>query len=139
MVIKGILDPDDARDAVRFGADGIVVSNHGGRQLDGVLSTARALPAIADAVKGELKILADSGIRSGLDVVRMLALGADSVLLGRAFVYALAAQGGEGVANLLDLMAKEMRVAMTLTGAKTIADISGDALAEVARHAQVRP
>jgi L-lactate dehydrogenase (cytochrome) len=69
----------------------------------------------------------------------MLALGADSVLLGRAFVYALAAQGGEGVANLLDLMAKEMRVAMTLTGAKTIADISGDALAEVARHAQVRP
>lgn len=139
MVIKGILDPDDARDAVRFGADGIVVSNHGGRQLDGVLSTARALPAIADAVKGDLKILADSGIRSGLDVVRMLALGADSVLLGRAFVYALAAQGGEGVANLLDLMAKEMRVAMTLTGAKTIADISGDALAEVARHAQVRP
>lgn len=139
MVIKGILDPDDARDAVRFGADGIVVSNHGGRQLDGVLSTARALPAIADAVKGELKILADSGIRSGLDVVRMLALGADSVLLGRAFVYALAAQGGEGVATLLDLMAKEMRVAMTLTGAKTIADISGDALVEVARHAQVRP
>lgn len=138
MVIKGILDPDDARDAVRFGADGIVVSNHGGRQLDGVLSTARALSAIADAVKGELKILADSGIRSGLDVVRMLALGADSVLLGRAFVYALAAQGGEGVANLLDLMAKEMRVAMTLTGAKTIADISGDALADVARHAQVR-
>ncbi|WWW34457.1 FMN-dependent L-lactate dehydrogenase LldD [Stenotrophomonas rhizophila] len=139
MVIKGILDPDDARDAVRFGADGIVVSNHGGRQLDGVLSTARALPAIADAVKGELKILADSGIRSGLDVVRMLALGADSVLLGRAFVYALAAQGGEGVANLLDLMAKEMRVAMTLTGAKTIADISGDALADMARHAQVQP
>lgn len=139
MVIKGILDPDDARDAVRFGADGIVVSNHGGRQLDGVLSTTRALPAIADAVKGELKILADSGIRSGLDVVRMLALGADSVLLGRAFVYALAAQGGEGVANLLDLMAKEMRVAMTLTGAKTIADISGDALADMARHAQVQP
>ncbi|WP_448133856.1 FMN-dependent L-lactate dehydrogenase LldD [Stenotrophomonas rhizophila] len=139
MVIKGILDPDDARDAVRFGADGIAVSNHGGRQLDGVLSTARALPAIADAVKGELKILADSGVRSGLDVVRMLALGADSVLLGRAFVYALAAQGGEGVANLLDLMAKEMRVAMTLTGAKTIADISGDALADMARHAQVQP
>ncbi|NWE73770.1 FMN-dependent L-lactate dehydrogenase LldD, partial [Pseudomonas gingeri] len=76
MVIKGILDPQDARDAVKFGADGIVVSNHGGRQLDGVLSSARALPAIADAVKGDLKILADSGIRSGLDVVRMIALGA---------------------------------------------------------------
>ncbi|WP_256774194.1 MULTISPECIES: FMN-dependent L-lactate dehydrogenase LldD [unclassified Stenotrophomonas] len=137
MVIKGILDPEDARDAVRFGADGIVVSNHGGRQLDGVLSTARALPAIADAVKGELKILADSGIRNGLDVVRMLALGADSVLLGRAFVYALAAQGGEGVANLLDLIAREMRVAMTLTGATTIADISRQSLAEVTRHTQV--
>ncbi|WP_145477437.1 FMN-dependent L-lactate dehydrogenase LldD [Stenotrophomonas rhizophila] len=129
MVIKGILDPADARDAVRFGADGIVVSNHGGRQLDGVLSTARALPAIADAVKGEVEILADSGIRSGLDVVRMLALGADGVLLGRAFVYALAAQGGAGVGNLLDLMAKEMRVAMTLIGARRLADINADALA----------
>ena len=129
MVIKGILDAADARDAVRFGADGIVVSNHGGRQLDGVLSTARALPAIADAVKGEVEILADSGIRSGLDVVRMLALGADGVLLGRAFVYALAAQGGAGVGNLLDLMAKEMRVAMTLIGARRLADINADALA----------
>ena len=128
MVIKGILDADDARDAVRFGADGIVVSNHGGRQLDGVLSTARALPAIADAVKGELKILADSGIRSGLDVVRMLALGADAVLLGRAFVYALATHGEAGVANLLDLVAREMRVAMTLTGACCIADISPELL-----------
>lgn len=128
MVIKGILDADDARDAVRFGADGIVVSNHGGRQLDGVLSTARALPAIADAVKGELKILADSGIRSGLDVVRMLALGADAVLLGRAFVYALATHGEAGVANLLDLVAREMRVAMTLTGARRIADISPELL-----------
>ncbi|WP_314104271.1 FMN-dependent L-lactate dehydrogenase LldD [uncultured Stenotrophomonas sp.] len=129
MVIKGILDAADARDAVRFGADGIVVSNHGGRQLDGVLSTARALPAIADAVKGEVEILADSGIRNGLDVVRMLALGADGVLLGRAFVYALAAQGGAGVGNLLDLMAKEMRVAMTLIGARRLADINADALA----------
>jgi len=128
MVIKGILDPDDARDAVKFGADGIVVSNHGGRQLDGVLSTARALPAIADAVQGDLKILADSGIRNGLDVVRMLALGADTVLLGRAFVYALAAQGEAGVANLLDLIAKEMRVAMTLTGARRITDIGRDSM-----------
>lgn len=128
MVIKGILDPEDARDAVRFGADGIVVSNHGGRQLDGVLSTARALPAIANAVKGEVEILVDSGIRSGLDVVRMLALGADGVLLGRAFVYALAAQGEAGVANLLDLIAKEMRVAMTLTGARSIREISEDSL-----------
>ncbi|SQF99125.1 L-lactate dehydrogenase [Paucimonas lemoignei] len=130
MVIKGILDPEDARDAVSFGADGIVVSNHGGRQLDGVLSSARALPAIADAVKGELAILADSGIRSGLDVVRMIALGADSVLLGRAFIYALAAAGGAGVSNLLGLIEKEMRVAMVLTGAKTIADISAESLVQ---------
>lgn len=128
MVIKGILDPDDARDAVRFGADGIVVSNHGGRQLDGVLSTTRALPAIANAVQGELKVLVDSGVRNGLDVVRMLALGADTVLLGRAFVYALASGGEAAVANLLDLIAKEMRVAMTLTGARTIADIGPEAL-----------
>lgn len=133
MVIKGILDPEDARDAVRFGADGIVVSNHGGRQLDGVLSTARALPAIASAVKGEVEILVDSGIRSGLDIVRMLALGADGVLLGRAFVYALAAHGEAGVANLLDLIAKEMRVAMTLTGARNIREISEDSLVGLSR------
>ncbi|EGR1218675.1 FMN-dependent L-lactate dehydrogenase LldD [Vibrio parahaemolyticus] len=131
MVIKGILDEEDAKDAVRFGADGIVVSNHGGRQLDGVLSTAKALPSIADAVKGDLKIFVDSGIRTGLDVVRMLALGADCTLLGRSFVYALAAQGGAGVENLLDLYDKEMRVAMTLTGAKTIADLSRDSLMKI--------
>ncbi|AHK20845.1 lactate dehydrogenase [Yersinia similis] len=129
MIIKGILDPEDAKDAVKFGADGIVVSNHGGRQLDGVLSTARALPAIADAVKGDITILADSGIRTGLDVVRMIALGADSVLLGRAFVYALATAGEAGVINLLTLIEQEMRVAMTLTGAKRIADINRDSLA----------
>ncbi|MDF2490216.1 MAG: L-lactate dehydrogenase [Pseudomonas sp.] len=128
MVIKGILDAEDARDAVRFGADGIVVSNHGGRQLDGVLSSARALPAIADAVKGDLKILADSGIRSGLDVVRMIALGADTVLIGRAFIYALATAGEAGVKNLLDLFEKEMRVAMVLTGAKSISEITRDSL-----------
>lgn len=128
MIIKGILDPEDAKDAVTFGADGIAVSNHGGRQLDGVLSSARALPAIADAVKGDLAILADSGIRSGLDVVRMIALGADTVLLGRAFIYALAVAGGAGVSNLLELIEKEMRVAMVLTGAKSISDISGDSL-----------
>ncbi|MVA22964.1 FMN-dependent L-lactate dehydrogenase LldD [Agrobacterium vitis] len=128
MIIKGILDPEDAKDAVRFGADGIIVSNHGGRQLDGVLSSARALPAIAAAVKGDLTILADSGIRSGLDVVRMIAQGADGVLIGRAFVYALAAAGQAGVENLLDLFAKEMRVAMTLTGARSIAEISPDSL-----------
>ncbi|MNC12160.1 L-lactate dehydrogenase [cytochrome] [compost metagenome] len=128
MIIKGILDPEDAKDAVRFGADGIVVSNHGGRQLDGVLSSCRALPAIADAVKGDIAILADSGIRSGLDVVRMIALGADTCLLGRAYLYALATHGQAGVTNLLNLIEKEMRVAMTLTGAKSIAEISQEML-----------
>lgn len=123
MIIKGILDPDDARDAVRFGADGIVVSNHGGRQLDGVSSTARALPAIAEAVGSDLTVLVDSGVRSGLDVVRMLALGAKGVMIGRAAVFALAAGGQAGVENLLDLIAKEMRVAMTLTGVAAIDQI----------------
>ncbi len=128
MVIKGILDPEDAKDAVRFGADGIIVSNHGGRQLDGVLSSARALPAIADAVKGQIKILADSGIRNGLDVVRALALGADCAMIGRAYIYALAAAGEAGVKHLLELLEKEMRVAMTLTSVARVADITGDLL-----------
>lgn len=136
MVIKGILDAEDARDAVTFGADGIIVSNHGGRQLDGVLSSARAMPAIADAVKGDLKILADSGIRNGLDVVRMIALGADTVLLGRAFAYALAADGEAGVTNLLNLIEKEMRVAMVLTGAKSISEITTDSLVREVDHYQ---
>lgn len=130
MVIKGILDPEDAREAVRFGADGLIVSNHGGRQLDGVLSSARALPAIADAVKGQISILADSGIRSGLDVVRMVAQGADGVLIGRAYAYALATAGQAGVENLLDIFAKEMKVAMTLTGARNLSEISAESLVQ---------
>lgn len=128
MLIKGILDPEDAKDAVRFGADGIIVSNHGGRQLDGVLSSAHALPPIADAVKGQIKILADSGIRNGLDVVRAIALGADAAMIGRAFVYALAAAGEAGVKHVLELLEKEMRVAMTLTSVAKVSDITGDLL-----------
>ncbi|MBO9558670.1 MAG: FMN-dependent L-lactate dehydrogenase LldD [Caulobacter sp.] len=131
LIIKGVLDPEDAKAAADIGADGIVVSNHGGRQLDGVLSSARALPAIADAVGDRLTVLADSGVRSGLDVVRMLALGAKGVLLGRAFVYALAARGGPGVTQLLDLIEKEMRVAMALTGVNTLAEIDRSILAKV--------
>ncbi len=129
LIIKGILDPQDAREAAAIGADGIVVSNHGGRQLDGVLSSARALPAIADAVGDRLTVLADSGVRSGLDVVRMLALGAKGVLLGRAWLFALAARGEAGVSQLLELIAREMKVAMTLTGAHRIADIGRGSLA----------
>ena len=129
MIIKGILDPEDAKDAVRFGADGIVVSNHGGRQLDGALSTCKALPAIAEAVGDDLTVLADSGIRTGLDVVRMLALGAKGVLLGRAYIYALATGGEAGVTNLLGLIEKEMRTAMALTGVRSIAEINRNLLA----------
>jgi L-lactate dehydrogenase (cytochrome) len=129
LILKGILDVEDANEAAKTGAEALVVSNHGGRQLDGVLSTARALPAIADAVGDQLTLLADSGVRSGLDVVRMLALGAKGVLLGRAVAYALAAAGQPGVENLLDLFAREMRVAMTLTGVASIAQINRACLA----------
>ncbi len=129
LIIKGILDPEDAREAAKLGADGLVVSNHGGRQLDGVLSTAKALPPIADAVGDQLTVLADGGVRSGLDVVRMLALGAKGVLLGRAWSYALAAQGEAGVAKMLKLIEAEMRVAMALTGVTNIAEINRTILA----------
>jgi L-lactate dehydrogenase (cytochrome) len=128
LIIKGILDETDARAAADLGADGIVVSNHGGRQLDGVPSTARALPPIADAVGDRLTVLADGGVRSGLDVVRMLALGAKGVLLGRAWVYALAGGGQAGVAHMLRLVEAEMRVAMALTGCTRIEDITREAL-----------
>ena len=123
LVIKGILDGEDARLAASSGANAIVVSNHGGRQLDGTLSTARALPRIADAIAGRLPVMVDGGVRSGLDVVRMLALGADFVLLGRAWAYALAARGGAGVTHVLKLIEAEMRVAMALTGCTGIGEI----------------
>ena len=129
LIIKGILDPDDARDALKLGADGIVVSNHGGRQLDGAMSSAQALPAIADAVKGQMTIFADGGVRTGTDVFRMLALGADGVLLGRAFVYALAVQGQAGVEKLLAIMEKDLRTNMVLTGVQSVADIGPHLLA----------
>ncbi|HUO94550.1 MAG TPA: FMN-dependent L-lactate dehydrogenase LldD [Rhizomicrobium sp.] len=129
LIIKGILDPEDARAAQSLGADGVVVSNHGGRQLDGVMSSARALPSIAEAVGDRMTVLADSGVRSGLDVVRMLALGAKGVLLGRAYIYALAARGEAGVTQLLDIFEKEMRVAMALTGVRRLAEIDRSILA----------
>jgi len=129
LIIKGILDPEDAIAAADAGADGIVVSNHGGRQLDGALSTVAALPPIVEAVGERLTVLADGGIRSGLDVLRMMALGARGVLLGRAWAYALAARGESGVAHMLSLIAQEMRVAMTLTGCCRVEDIGPHLLA----------
>jgi len=128
LIIKGVLDADDARHVADLGADGLVVSNHGGRQLDGVLSSTRALPPIADAVEGRLTVLADGGVRSGLDVVRMLAMGADGVLLGRAWAYALAARGEAGVAHVLNLVAAEMKVAMALTGVTRVDALDRNAL-----------
>ena len=130
ILIKGILDPDDARDAVSFGADGIVVSNHGGRQLDGTLSTAAAMPGIVEAVGKSIPVLADSGIRSGVDVLRFLALGADAVMLGRAYAYALAAGGEAGVSRLLALFEAEMRTNMTLMGVKKLADLGPHCLVQ---------
>ncbi len=129
IVLKGVLDPEDARDAVKAGMDGIVVSNHGGRQLDGVMSGARALPAIADAVGDELTVLMDGGIRSGLDVVKALALGARGVLIGRAWAWALGARGEAGVAHVLAVLRQEMLMAMALTGCTDVAEISEDMLA----------
>jgi L-lactate dehydrogenase (cytochrome) len=123
LIVKGILDAEDAAAAASIGADGIVVSNHGGRQLDGVPSTVRALPPIVDAVGDRITVLADGGVRSGLDVVRMLALGAKGVLLGRAWMYALAAAGQAGVTHVLKLIEAEMRVAMALTGVTSVASI----------------
>ncbi|WP_368757502.1 FMN-dependent L-lactate dehydrogenase LldD [Klebsiella pneumoniae] len=128
LIIKGILDPEDAKNAVRLGADGIVVSNHGGRQLDGAIPTARALPRVVDAIGDNLTVLVDSGVRSGVDVIRMLALGAKGVLLGRSYIYALATAGEAGVAHLLRLYAEDMKVTMTLTGAASPADIHADCL-----------
>jgi L-lactate dehydrogenase (cytochrome) len=128
LIIKGLLDPEDAKAAAASGASAIIVSNHGGRQLDGVSSTARALPRIAEALEGRILLLVDGGVRSGLDVVRMLALGADLVLLGRAWAYALAAAGEAGVTHVLRLIDAEMRVAMALTGVTRISDITSDVL-----------
>jgi len=123
IILKGILDPDDARQAAAMQLDGVIVSNHGGRQLDGVPSSAKALPGIVDAVGEHLDVLVDGGIYSGLDVVRMLALGAKSVLLGRSWVYGLAANGQAGVEHVLELIRNEMLVAMALTGCRSVAEI----------------
>lgn len=125
LVVKGILHPDDARAAFAAGADGIVVSNHGGRQLDGAISAVQALPAIRDAVGGGVTVLADGGVRSGVCVLRYLTLGADGVLLGRAWIWALAAGGEAGVAHMLALLRTELRAAMAFTGRTRLPGATG--------------
>jgi L-lactate dehydrogenase (cytochrome) len=128
LILKGVLDEDDAREAVATGADGIVVSNHGGRQLDAALSTISVLPRIADAVGDKTTILMDGGIRSGQDVARALALGAKACMIGRAWVYGVAAKGEAGVTGVLETMKRELRTSMALIGKPTIAEIDRSVL-----------
>jgi L-lactate dehydrogenase (cytochrome) len=128
LVIKGILDPADARLAAEVGADAIVVSNHGGRQLDGAPSTISVLPKIANVAAGRIEVLFDGGIRSGQDVLKALALGANGCMIGRAYLYGLGAMGEAGVRKALDLIASELKVSMSLTGVRNIDEITGNIL-----------
>jgi L-lactate dehydrogenase (cytochrome) len=130
LVVKGVLDPEDARRAVDAGVDGIVVSNHGGRQLDSVPSTARALPDVADAVGDAVEVLADGGVRTGVDVVKMVAMGAKAVLIGRSWAWAVAARGERGVRHVLRVFQADIDTALGLTGQTAIADVDRSALYE---------
>src|SRR5205823_4354742 len=132
LIVKGILDPDDARIAVDAGADAILVSNHGGRQLDSAPSTVSALPAIVEAVGDRVEIYADSGVRSGLDVLKFLGLGARACFIGRAFVYGLGAYQQPGVTKALEILREELDVAMALTGLTNAADVPRSVLLEAA-------
>jgi L-lactate dehydrogenase (cytochrome) len=128
LVVKGVLDPEDARRAADAGVDGIVVSNHGGRQLDAVPSTTRALPDVVEAVADRVEVLVDGGVRTGLDVVKMLALGARAVLIGRPWAWAVAARGEAGVRHMLEVMRSDIDVALALTGHTALADLDPSAL-----------
>ena len=128
LIIKGILDAEDAKAAVNIGADAIVVSNHGGRQLDGAISAIAALPAIVDAVGNKAEVWMDSGIRSGQDVLRAIALGAKATLIGRAFLYGLGARGQDGVRESLEIIHKELDVTMGLCGKSDLASIDENIL-----------
>ena len=128
LIIKGVLDPEDAKAAVNIGADAIIVSNHGGRQLDGAISSIEALPAIVDAVGNKAEVWMDSGIRSGQDVLRAIALGAKATLIGRAFLYGLGARGQEGVRETLEIIHKELDVTMGLCGKSDLASVDDSIL-----------
>lgn len=128
LILKGVLDPIDADYAVNFGADAIVVSNHGGRQLDGALSSIKALPRIVDTVGKRAEVWFDGGIRSGQDVLKAIALGAHGTMIGRAFLYGLAAMGEEGVHKALDIISRELDTTMALCGYKNIRDVASDIL-----------
>ncbi|SEN48193.1 alpha-hydroxy acid oxidase [Palleronia pelagia] len=128
LILKGILDADDARAALDVGADAIIVSNHGGRQLDGALSAIRVLPEIVDAVGGQTEIHMDSGIRSGQDVLKAMALGADGTYIGRAFIYGLGAKGKQGVTDALNVIHKELDTTMALCGHRKLTEVGRDIL-----------
>lgn len=128
LILKGVLDVEDAKQAAATGADAVVVSNHGGRQLDGAISSIRALPRIVDAIGDRTEILFDGGVQSGQDVLKAMALGARGCLIGKSFLYGLAAMGQAGVTKTLDLLAKELDVSMALTGTRSVADITGAVL-----------
>ncbi len=123
ILVKGILTAEGANHAIEHGAAGVIVSNHGGRQLDGVISTCEALPAVVDAVAGRAEVLVDAGIRRGTDVLKALALGARAVLIGRPYLWALAVDGEQGVSRALDLLHQEIILAMGLTGRPTVPQI----------------
>src|ERR1700738_3931269 len=123
LILKGILDVEDAKTAARTGASALVVSNHGGRQLDGAPSSISALPKIVEAVGSQIEVMFDGGIRSGQDVLRALALGARSCMIGRAYIYGLGAGGEDGVAKAIEILAKELDVSMALTGTKSVRDV----------------
>src|SRR3954469_1393125 len=128
LIVKGILDPQDARDAVEAGADAVLVSNHGGRQLDGAPSTAAAFPAVREAVGDRTELLFDSGIRSGLDVLKALGLGARACFIGRAYLYGLGAGGEEGVRKALTIISEELDTGMALTGQRDVTSIPPDVI-----------
>lgn len=128
FILKGILDAEDAKKAVAVGADAIVVSNHGGRQLDGALSSIRVLPQVVRAVKGQTEIWLDSGIRSGQDVLKALALGADATMIGRAYIHGLGAMGEQGVTKALEVIAREMDITMALCGRRDVTTVDRDIL-----------
>jgi L-lactate dehydrogenase (cytochrome) len=129
LILKGILDVEDAEEAAKTGAQALVVSNHGGRQLDGAPSSIEVLPEIVDTVGSQMEIMFDGGIRSGQDVMRALALGAKSCMIGRAYIHGLGAFGGPGVAKAIDLIRNELSVTMGLCGVNTIAEIDDHVLA----------
>jgi len=131
LILKGILDVEDARTAAKTGAAALIVSNHGGRQLDGAPSSISALPKIVEAVGSEIEVMFDGGIRTGQDVLRALALGARSCMIGRSYIYGLGAGGEAGVAKAIEFLGKELEVSMALTGVRSVKDIDRRVIADI--------